>query len=526
MNDHQVLIGGSHRVSIDDLEAVARGGEPAMLGKEVPAIMERSQKMLRDHIDNRLPIYGLTTQFGNQAHLLDSHIGDTDSKEYEASIRERQRNLVRSHNTGLGEELPEDVSRGAMLLRAHCVSIGYSGVRPLVPETLLQFLAADLTPVIRRYGSIGASGDLIPLSSIAASLIGEDTDVWYVGKKMSAKGAIKKAGITPLTLEGREGLALINGTSVSTSFAALTLFDLQILFPQLLSTIAFALESMQVMDSGYEPLVHALKHHEGEIEVNEFLLEAWKGSKLVRHLHAIREEKLKAHDAGGSDQSLQDYYSLRSVPQGFGAFCENIDLAGKWIEDEMNAVSDNPIVDVEQKKVHHGANFMGHYITEACDLLKTDIAQASTWIHALLANMVHPRKNFGLSTNLIERPDIQNGFRPLQILSASLAVQNRKLAQSQQAFMLPTEGDNQDVNSLSMHAAFDFQESVHNLERLTAILFFGAMQAIEMRGVTLAGARAQQAHAQYREHVPFLKHDRMVRNDIEETILFLRDHIL
>jgi len=165
---------------------------------------------------------------------------------------------------------------------------------------------------------------------------------------------------------------------------------------------------------------------------------------------------------------------------------------------------------------------MGYYITSACDSLKTDISQASTWIHAILANMVHPRKNFGLPANLIKEPAIYSGFRPIQILAAAIAVENRKMAQSHQSFSLPTEGDNQDVNSLGTHAAFDLRTSVENLEKLTAILLLASVQALELRGIANAGERSQRIHRIVRMVSPAVVRDRSLEKDINSVISVIR----
>lgn len=521
---HPLFVGRGTRLVLENVHNVARGNARVFLAPAAARAMRASERALHEYLEERVPVYGVTTHFGNQAHLIEPHL-KSEARRYWASIRARQLNLVQSHDCGVGEELPEDVARAAMLLRAQCLGQGYSGVRPAAVEQLAALLNKKIHPVIFRYGSIGASGDLIPLSAIAAALVGLPRPVVAGGARMRADAALRRANIRPLALEGREGLALINGTSFSTAIAALALRDLRELFERLLGTIGMSLEALQVMDSAYDPIVHRVKGHTGQIAVNGWLASFWKGSTLIRRLEASRKGLLNHVSSGETKEDskiLQDYYSLRSVAQGFGPFHENLARATAWIETEINSVNDNPVTDPASGKILHSANFMGYYVTSACDMLKADIAQASTWIHALLANFVHPRKNFGLPANLIEKPELYNAFRPLQLLAASLAVQNRKNAQNQQAFMLPTEGDNQDVNSLSKHAAFDFRESVANLERLTGILLLAAAQGLEFRGVARAGKRARNAHAALRKRVPFFAKDRMMRDDLEKAIEFLR----
>lgn len=521
-----IFIGSSKKITLDSLVSVARfGGKVDITPADIKKI-EKSHLFFKSIFDQKVPIYGLNTQFGNQAYVLDEHLL-SDDDEYRKSVYERQVNLIRAHDCGLGIEAPEEIVRATMLLRANCLSLAHSGVRPLVIKNLIQLLNKKVHPVINRYGSIGASGDLVPLSSVAAALTLQDSaDVNYSGKRMKAVDALADISLKKLEPEMREGIALINGTSYMTSIAALSLHDLQKLYPQMLSAIAMVMEALLVIDSAYNPLVHELKNHKGEIDVNDFFIKFWKGSSLVRGLKKINDDnitKIKQKGEFSNFLNLQDFYSLRSVPQGFGPMDENLKKAVQWIEEEMNSVNDNPIVSEKTNQVLHGANFMGYYVTEACDILKMDISQASSWMHSLYSNLLNSRKSSGLTENLVVHENTHHGFKPTQILFASLVVQNRKLAQSQQAFMVPTEGDNQDVNSLAVHAAYDFREAVQNLERMTAILFIAGAQALEMRGIKKASKKAQKIHAVLRTEVSFMEKDRSLRPDIESVITMMRE---
>lgn len=520
MNDvlrHQVVVGGSRHVDVESLVAVARQQAPVALDPDSRASMRASEAFFASQMDSRVPIYGLNTQFGDQVVLLDRHLDDYEGERYQNSLKNRQNSLIKSHNCGMGELAPTDVVRGAMLLRARCLSRGYSGVRPEVVDAYFEFLNRGITPDCFRYGSIGASGDLVPLSTIAAAVVGEDVQVRYDGGSLPVRALLQRLGIAPLQIRGREGLALINGTSFMSSIAGLALHDLSKLFDSLLSVIAMALESLLVIEDGYHPIVHELKGHSGELFVAERIRGSWAGSQLIRDLKRARSE-------GTAEIGVQDYYSLRSVAQGFGVFHENLARARHWIESEMNSVNDNPIVVPEHQQVYHTANFMGYYVSSACDMLRADIAQAATWVHALVANLVHPRKNRGLPVNLIEDPTNYSGFRPIQILAASVTVQCRKLAQSHASFVLPTEGDNQDVNSLGTHAAFDLRASVEHLQQLTGILLMAASQALELRGLEKASKQSRAAVEQFRRTVPYLREDRLVHDDLVATVGAL-DHV-
>lgn len=481
--------------------------------------IESAYQFLKKHVDKRIPIYGVNTNFGDQVRYIDVAIKDLDSQKYYDSIQDRQENIIRSLSCGLGPIVSPHIIRVTMMLRAHCLSQGYSGVHLGLINALIDFINAGITPVVRCYGSIGASGDLIPLSMIAAALIGEKVAVHYQDKIIMAPEAIQLAGLKPYKPVMRDGLALINGTSFMTAISSLALYDLKRLFNQMLAAIAMSLESLYVINSAYHPMVHQLKQHQGECTINQFFIDFWEGSQLLTDLDELRTTDY-------THKPVQDYYSIRSVPQGFGPFQENLQRAITWIENEMNSVNDNPIIDTEDNRIHHSANFMGYYITDACDILKMNIGQASTWIHALLAILVHPRKNHDLPVNLVPNPSKHNGFRSMQLLAAALAVQNRKLAQSHQAFTLPTEGDNQDVNSLGTHAAFDFQESVANLERLTTILLLAATQALELRGIEKASKKSQSIYHTIRKHSPTIEKCRPMSEEIAQVINLLKDGVI
>lgn len=517
----QIIIGFNQKLTLLDVKLLAVNHLPVHISNDSLVPMWQSYEFLKSCIDQRMPIYGINTSFGDQVNYLDPYIKDPNPAKYYSSINDRQENLIKSHSCALGEIIRPEIIKIAMMLRGHCLAQGHSGASKKAVDALVNFLNAGITPIVRYYGSIGASGDLIPLASIAAAIIGEKVDVIYRGGIMKSPKALELAGLTPLVPELRDGLAMINGTSFMTAIASLAFYNLNRLYYQMLYAIAMALESMMVISSGYHPLVHSLKGQTGENLVNNLLLNFWKGSQLLTDLDELRIAKLAEQKGEIPIKPVQDYYSLRAVSQGFGPFRENLARAIDWIENEMNSINDNPIIDPIEKKIHHSANFMGYYVTDACDIIKMDIAQASTWLHALLANLVHPRKNHHLPANLVDDPGRQNGFRPIQILAAALAVENRKLAQSHQAFTLPTEGDNQDVNSLGTHAALDLQESVANLERLTAILFLATVQALEYRGIDKVSKEGQRIYYLIREHCPKMGDDRPLTDEITSMLSLL-----
>lgn len=513
-----IVIGANKRLSLEDAYRLSRQSVTVNISSDSYTAIDKCFNFLKSQIASRVTVYGINTNFGDQVTYIDPHLTSSDELYYQ-SINKRQENIIKSLSCGLGMEVDPSIVKVTMMLRAHCLAQGYSGVHPNTVETLLSHLNADIIPIVHQYGSIGASGDLIPLGNIAASALGLDVEVACQGVRMPASQAIQHAGIPKLCPQLRDGLGLVNGTSFMTAISSLAMYDLRRLFNQMLMAMGMSLEAMQVKTSAYHPLTHQLKGHIGEMKVAEFLMEFWSDSQLVVNT-------IEAGTSASSVHRVQDYYSLRAIAQGFGPFYENLHQAVKWVENEMNSVNDNPIIDTDNSAILHSANFMGYYITDACDLLKIDIAQASSWLHALLANMVHARKNKNLPTNIVEFPETNNGFRSMQLLSAAITVQNRKLAQSHQSFMIPTEGDNQDVNSLGTHAAFDLREAVANLERLTAILFLASVQALEMRGIENASAQSRHIYRIIRDASPTLTECRPMAEEINAIITLLKDELI
>ncbi len=374
-DNQQITIGANSRLTLVNSKCLANNNIPVKLSKDSYAVMNQSHQFLKSYIDRRVPVYGINTHFGDQVNLLEPHL-KSDEQSYYQAIQARQENLIRSHACGLGKIIPPEIIKVTMMLRAHCLSQGYSGVAPDHIEKILNFLNAGIVPIVRCYGSIGASGDLIPLAMIAAAVVGEDVEVLYQDKIMRAPQAIAMAGLKPFKLQMRDGLSMINGTSFMTAIASVALYDLKRLFLQMISAIAMTLESMMIISSGYHPLVHQVKHHVGQMRVNEIILSFWENSQLLFNLDELRIANADQHSATGNSNSelrpVQDYYSLRAISQGFGPFYENLDRATVWVENEMNSVNDNPIIDAVGKQIHQGANFMGYYITDACDILKNE----------------------------------------------------------------------------------------------------------------------------------------------------------
>jgi histidine ammonia-lyase len=318
-----ISIGNTTHLTLEDSYRLAIHATPLTLPSQATEAIENSYQFLKVHVDSRIPIYGVNTNFGDQVRYIDTAIKETESLNYYESINNRQENIIKSLSCGLGSIVSPHIVRVTMMLRAHCLAQGYSGVHPKLINALIDFVNAGITPVVRCYGSIGASGDLIPLAMIAAALIGEHVAVTYQNEVMMAPRAIQLAGLKPYKPVMRDGLALINGTSFMTAISSLALNDLNRLFKQMLSAVAMTLESLLVISSAYHPMVHQLKKQEGEMSVNQFFIDFWKDSQYLTDLDELRTSDY-------TRKPVQDYYSIRSVPQGFGPFQENLKRAITW----------------------------------------------------------------------------------------------------------------------------------------------------------------------------------------------------
>lgn len=481
--------------------------------------MEKSREVLQDFVDNRLPVYGVSTQFGGDANCVQIN---GDEEQYLASMLNRQHNLIMALSCGVGELCSDEIVRATLLLRAQANAQGVSAIRVEVVEYILALLNNNCLPLMHRYGSVGSSGDLIPLASIALGIMGKQ-NLKKDNKILPAKEVLTQIGLKPLVLQIKEGLSIVNGSSFSTAIASTAVHKLCYLLPLSIAVLAVCCEAMLAIDNAYHPFVHQSKHHLGQIKIADFILECWKESANVRSLKKLRNTWKEAlgDTQGEKFEHVQDFYSLRCIAHGFGPFWENLKNAVKVIEEEINSANDNPIIDSQEREIFHGANFMTDYIAVTSDHLRADIAKASTWLHAILANLIHPRKSRGLPANLIDNPEQQSGFKAVQIMVASLAIHNRSRTLPVSSVMLPTEGDNQDMVSLGTHSAFDLLEVTENYGLIIAALLIASAQAIEIRGLQNAGNMAQKISNFVRKRCPFVKEDRPLSNEIKQIAMDL-----
>ena len=477
---------GSAPLALEDLRAVSRGQQPAEF---VPGALERIDKgraVLMALLESGQRLYGVNTGVGGNIKFA---LSPEDAESL-------QHNLLRHLSCATGQRLPDDVVRGAMLLRLATFATGCSGVRVELCRALLDLLNAGVTPVVPRYGSVGASGDLMPSAYIARVLIGMGEAV-FKGGQLPAMRALEAARLKPIALAPKEGLALINGTAVMTSAAALVLLDAQRVLQTLLQAITLAIEAVEVPTEPYEAFVHEAKGHPGQIAVATFMRHQLRGTGL------------------NVDQAGQSCYTLRCGPQGLGPAWEAFDQARPTIEREMNSANDNPLLDPETGALYRAGNFYGGHIARALDSWKIDFAIMGNWINSLMAVLVDARFNNGLPANLVPKPGVNSGMKGLQLSVTSLACAIRQMAGPSSIHSLPTEEYNQDVVSLGMHAAVTAMDALECLKNQVAMALIAAAQAVDLRGCSeRLGECNRHTYEEVRRLSAFLDRDRPLELDI------------
>ena len=508
-----IEISGS-QLTIAQVAAVARRKHRVQLS-DVPEVRKKilaSRQILEEKLRRGEILYGVNTGLGGNVRFI---LPTQD-------LAKHQQNIFRFLICGSGEPLPEDVVRAAILLRANALAKGYSAVRLVVIERLIDLLTCGITPIVPMYGSVGASGDLIPSAYIGRVLLGE-ADVLFRGEKISADRALALSGLQPISLEPKEGLALINGTTVMTGAAALQIDDGAYLSQLVLAACALALEAMKSTDDPFREAVQVVKNHPGQIEAAALCRKFIEGSGYVRRLDDLRarvRESLHGNNdsMARSDEAIQQPYSLRCVPQGIGPILEAVKMNQVVIERELNSANDNPLFDPVEGCVYHTGNFYGGHVARALDSWKIDLATMGNWLHALIAMLVDERFNNGLPANLAPQPGLFSGFKGMQLCLTSLVCALRQLANPSMIHTLPTEQYNQDMVSLGMHSALTAMQMTTILHDATAIALITLCQAIDLRGGSERLGRGNRAVFEaVRREVTFADQDRPMDGDMRKV---------
>lgn len=522
----QVVVDGNS-LTIESVAAVARSRVPAALTTN-PETLRRIEQARRFYLESGILAYGDNMGVGaNVGKILPQN-----------KRREFQVRLIDALTCGMGKELPSEIGRGALLLRANslvhegCSAIGLDKI-----QKVLELLNADVVPVMYEDGSVCASGDLVPLASIAQAIQGRG-EVWHQGRTRKTAEVFTELGIDKLQLEEKEGLALVNGTSTSTAMAALALHDAEYLLELTFPCEALAIEALGGLTDHLDPFVHQVKNHPGQTAAAQVLSRWLEQSRLTRDIDELRAQ-VSSRAAGATtivqtDVELQDPYCLRCSAQALGPTLELLSsVVRPWIEREMNSANDNPIVNLDGRKVHHTGNFSGFYIALGMDILKLAMFNAADLLHALKARLLNERYNRNLGASLAGRdPGLNSGFKGVDIATTDIFGKICFLANPASLHRRATESYNQDVVSFGFAAARYALELNEEFRRLVAALLVILAQAVDKRSGGAGKAsntlapRTKAIYEQVRSRVRFLDDDRPLRDDLEAIAELIRAHAI
>jgi histidine ammonia-lyase len=479
-------------LSLKELRAIWRGEGSLVLNADDYARIDASAAAVAQALDSGAGLYGINTGFGK---LASTRIGAD-------KLEQLQRNLVLSHAVGVGPELPERVVRLALTIKIVTLAQGRSGVRRVVVDALYKLFQADALPIIPSQGSVGASGDLAPLAHMSCALIGEG-DVRIDGEKKSARDALSRLGLTPLVLGPKEGLALLNGTQISTALALDALFRAQDVFEAALVAGAMSTDALKGTDAPFDERIHFARGHKGQIEVAARLRALMAGS-------AIRE----SHRSADVDQRVQDPYSLRCQPQVMGACLDVLNNAAATLEIEANAVTDNPLVFAEDGAILSGGNFHAEPVAFAADMISMAAAEIASLSERRIALLIDPALS-GLPAFLVEEGGLNSGFMILHVTAAALVSENKTLAHPASVDSLPTSANQEDHVSMATFAGRKAGDIARNAARVVAIELLAAAQGIDFQAPLKTAPALQAAYDRVRAISQRLATDRSLAGDIE-----------
>jgi histidine ammonia-lyase len=483
-----VRLDGAH-LTLEDLESVARGRRPVAVDPAAREGVARARRVVDDAVAQQAVVYGVNTGFGNFADVVIPA----------GRLRELQLNLVRSHAAGVGEPLTRAQTRALMLLRANVLAKGFSGVRPETLDLLVAMINAGVHPVVPSQGSVGASGDLAPLAHLALALVGEGQCDYQDRVRPSAE-ALGAAGLRPVVLEAKEGLALINGTQLMTAVAGLALAEAWRLARTADVTGALTLDALKGTDVAFDPRIHAARPHPGQAASARNLRKLLAGSP-IRESH---------RDCG----KVQDAYTLRCMPQVHGAVRDALEFATRTISIEINAATDNPMVFADSGELLSGGNFHGEPVAIAADVLAIAAAELGAISERRTERLVNPALS-GLPAFLTPEGGIQSGLMIAHVTAAALASENKTLAHPASVDSIPTSANKEDHVSMGVTAAAKAARAVANTRRILAVEAIAACQALEFLKPLETSPALRAAYARVRRTVPPYDTDRILSPEIE-----------
>ncbi len=465
-------------------------GVGARLDPACRAAVEAAARTVATIVERGEPVYGVNTGFGKLASVrIDA-----------ADLETLQRNIVLSHCAGVGEPLPADVVRLMMALKLASLAQGASGVRWSTIEGLAAFLDKGLVPVIPGQGSVGASGDLAPLAHLAGTLIGVG-EIFLEGRRLPAARALSQAGLTPLVLGPKEGLALLNGTQTSTALALAGLFRAERVLQAALVTGALSVDAARGSDAPFDPRIQKLRGHRGQIEVAATLLTLLEGS-------AIRA----SHKVG--DQRVQDPYCLRCQPQVTGACLDLLRQTSLTLEIEANGVSDNPLVFSGTGDVISGGNFHAEPVAFAADMIAMALCEIGSIAERRVTLLTDPALS-GLPAFLTPKPGLNSGFMIAQVTAAALVSENKQMAFPASVDSIPTSANQEDHVSMAAHGARRLTAMARNVAVVIGIEALAGAQGCDFHAPLRSSGRLEKVRALIRSKIPMLENDRYFASDME-----------
>jgi len=479
-------------LTLETLQAIHAGGAALSIDAGAMAQVRASAAVVQRAAQSSSPTYGVNTGFGKLASTRIS----------EADLATLQLNLIRSHSVGVGEPLPPQIVRLMLALKAASLARGYSGVRPLVIETLLAVHNAGLVPYVPSQGSVGASGDLAPLAHMTLALMGEG-EMLVDGKRAAAAPLLSAARIEPLRLEAKEGLALINGTQTSTALALHALLTFEPVLEAALVVGALTVDAARGSDGPFDPRIHALRGQPGQIDVAQYYRTLLAGS-------AIRMSHLEG------DDRVQDPYSLRCQPQVVGACLDQLRHAALVLVREANAVTDNPLVFAEDGMLISGGNFHAEPVALAADAMAIAIAEVGAIAERRIAMLIDTGVS-RLPPFLTADAGLNSGFMIAHVTAAALASENKSMAHPASVDSLPTSANQEDHVSMATFAARRLQPMIANTAHILGIELLAAAQGIEFLRPLRSSPALEAVHALVREHCPSIAADRYLAPDIERA---------
>lgn len=487
-------------LTMEEMAQILFHRTPIMLQQQALERVAASRAAVEQIVKNGRTVYGVNTGFGK---FSDVRIAEKD-------VQTLQLHLLRSHACGVGEPFPEIVSRAMVVLRLNALLKGYSGIRQEVLERFVFMVNEGIHPVIPQQGSLGASGDLAPLAHLALVLIGEGF-VWQEGHHVPAQQVWDHHGISPLVLEAKEGLALINGTQAMTAQGVINYLEAETLAYQCEWIAAMTMEALFGITDAFYPAIHEARGYPEQLAVANRMLAILEGSQLTTRQ---------------GEKRVQDAYSLRCIPQVHGATWQVLTYVKEKLEIEMNAATDNPLLFDEGKAVFSGGNFHGQPIAFAMDFLKIGVAELANIAERRIERLVNPQLNEGLPPFLSSEPGLQSGGMIIQYAAASLVSENKTLAHPASVDSIPSSGNQEDHVSMGTIGARHAQLIIQNARKVLSMEALCAMTGCYYRGIELMAPQTRQYWEELQAIAQPIGEDRIFSTDIEKLDVYLKDSIL